>query len=168
MSNTYFKHKSLHKYTRAARGQDGVEIKSMIDLVLVKKDMLKYEQDVRMVRGMECEIRLLRAWIKRRDVVIEDRRIRNEKLREHQYRQGYARSLEVKGVERDGDNKVRHMCEEVKWAMIESTREVCGSVRVVGKNPKNVWWNDEVKATVRRKEAAWKVLVASDEEAKER
>ena len=41
-------------------------------------------------------------------------------------------------------------------------------MRVVGKNPKNVWWNDEVKATVRRKEAAWKVLVASDEEAKER
>ena len=35
----YFKHKSLHKYTRVARGQDGVEVKSSIDLVLVK-DML--------------------------------------------------------------------------------------------------------------------------------
>ena len=33
MGNTYFKHRSLHKYTRVARGQDGVEIKSMIDLV---------------------------------------------------------------------------------------------------------------------------------------
>ena len=32
--------KSLHKYTRVARGQDGVEVKSMIDLVLVKRDML--------------------------------------------------------------------------------------------------------------------------------
>ena len=31
---------SLHKYTRVARGQDGVEVKSMIDLVLVKKDFL--------------------------------------------------------------------------------------------------------------------------------
>ena len=31
-----------------------------------------------------------------------------------------------------------------------------------------MWWNDKVKAAVRRKEAAWKeVLVASDEEAKE-
>ena len=38
-----------------------------------------------------------------------------------------------------------------------------------GKNPKSVWWNDEVKATLRRKEADWKeVLAASDEEAKER
>ena len=35
-----FEHKSLHKYTRVAKGQDGVEVKSMIDLVLVKKDML--------------------------------------------------------------------------------------------------------------------------------
>ena len=40
VGNTYFKHKRLHKYTRVARGQDGMEIKSMIDLVLVKGDML--------------------------------------------------------------------------------------------------------------------------------
>ena len=37
---TYFKHKSVHKYTRVARGREGVKIKSMIDLVLVKRDML--------------------------------------------------------------------------------------------------------------------------------
>ena len=53
MSYTYFKHRSLHKYTRVARGRDGVEIKSMIDLVLVKRDMLRYVQEyVRAVRGM--------------------------------------------------------------------------------------------------------------------
>ena len=33
-------------------GQDQVEVKSMIDLVLVKKDKLYYVQDVRVVRGM--------------------------------------------------------------------------------------------------------------------
>ena len=42
----------MHKYTRVARVQEGVEVKSMIDLVLVKKDMLHYVQDVRAVRGM--------------------------------------------------------------------------------------------------------------------
>ena len=47
--------------------------------------------------------------------------------------------------------------------MVESVRTVCGSVRVEGKNPKTVWWNDEIKAAVMRKEAAWKeVLVVSD------
>ena len=52
VTNTYFEHKSLHKYTRVARDQNGVEVKSMTDLVLVKKDMLRFVQDVRAVRGM--------------------------------------------------------------------------------------------------------------------
>ena len=36
-------------------------------------------------------------------------------------------------------------------------------------NPKSVWWNNKIKNAVRRKEAAWKeMLAASDKEAKER
>ena len=31
-----FKHRSVHKYTRVARGRKNVEIKNMIDLVLVR------------------------------------------------------------------------------------------------------------------------------------
>ena len=52
VSNTYFNHRTVHKYTRVARGREGMAIKSMIDLVLVKKDMLRYVQDVRAARGM--------------------------------------------------------------------------------------------------------------------
>ena len=163
---THFKHKSLHNYARVARGQDGVKIKSLIDLVLMKRDMLRYVQDVRAVRRMGrgtsdlhvvlCKVRLVGAWIKKREVVVRVRGIRSEKLREHQYREGYSKSLEGKGVEWDGDNNVEHMWEQIKRAMVESAREVCCSVRVGGKNPKSVWWNDEIKAAV------------SDEEAKER
>ena len=40
VDNTYFEHRSLHKYKRVARGHGGVEIKRMIDLVVIKKDML--------------------------------------------------------------------------------------------------------------------------------
>ena len=70
MSNIYFKHRSVHKYTRMASGQDRVDIKSMIDLV-------RYVQDVKVVRGMErglsihhvlCKVRLVGAWIERREV----------------------------------------------------------------------------------------------------
>ena len=49
MGNTYFKYRSLHKYTVH---KSGVEIKSRIDLVLVMRDMLQYVKDVRVVRGM--------------------------------------------------------------------------------------------------------------------
>ena len=41
------------------------------------------------------KVRLVGAWIKRREVVVWARRIRSEKLREHHYR-GYARCLENK------------------------------------------------------------------------
>ena len=80
----------------------------MIDLVLVKKDMLRYLQDVRAVRGkgrglldhhfVLCKVRLVGARIKRKEVVDQGRRIRIETVKEHQYIEGCARSLEGKGV----------------------------------------------------------------------
>ena len=49
--------------------------------------------------------------------------------------------------------------------MVESER----GMRVRGGNPKSGWWKDQVKAAVKRKEAAWKdVLGARDEDEKER
>ena len=120
----------------------------MIDLVLMKKDMVSFVQDMRAVRGMGrgisdyhvvlCKDRLVGTWIKRREVVDGTRRIRSEKLREHQYREVYARSLGQKRVEWDGENNVEHIWEQVKRAIVVSAREVCGSVRVEGGNPKRV------------------------------
>ena len=63
-------------------------------------------------------------------------------MREHQYREEYARSLEGKKAEGNGENNVKHMVEQVKRAMVENVREVYGSMRVGGGNPKSVWWND--------------------------
>ena len=81
-------------------------------------------------------------------MLVGARRIRSEKLRENQYREGYVRSLEGKELEWDGDNNVEHMWEQVK-------RESWG------KNPKTVWWNDDKKTAVRIKEAAWKGVLAA-------
>ena len=65
----------------------------MSDLVLMRKDMLHFGQDVRAVRGMGrnisdhhvvlCKVRLMGTWIKRREVLDRAKRIRSEKLREH-------------------------------------------------------------------------------------
>ena len=44
---------SLHTYIRVAMDRDGVEIKGIIDQVLVKKDIMCYEEDVSAVRGMD-------------------------------------------------------------------------------------------------------------------
>ena len=47
MDKMYFDHRSLHKYIRVARVQDVMELKSMIALVLMKKDMLDCVRAVR-------------------------------------------------------------------------------------------------------------------------
>ena len=67
-----------------ARGQDGVKVMSIIDLVLVKKDMLHYVQDVKAVKGMRrglsghhvvlCKVRLVDTWIRREMVNGESRK----------------------------------------------------------------------------------------------
>ena len=87
MGNIYSEHKSLHEYTRVGRSRDGVEVKSMIDLLLVKKDILRYVQYLRAVRGMGrgisdhhvllCKIRLVGTWIKRRELVDGARSIKS-------------------------------------------------------------------------------------------
>ena len=51
-----------------------------------------------------CKVRLVGAWIKRTVVVIGARRIRSEKLRKHQYIEGYAWSPDSNRVEWD-ENK---------------------------------------------------------------
>ena len=111
----------------------------MIELVLVKKDILRYVQDVGTVRGMGrgfsdhhvimCKVRLVNAWIKRREVVSGVERIRNEKLKEQQYVKGSARCLETKRVELDLGRNFEQMWEQVERAMINSVGEVLGSVR---------------------------------------
>ena len=103
--STNVKRRSLLKYTRVARGQDGVEVKSMIDLVLVKG----YVQDVRMVYGMEqglsnhhavlCKVSLLEHRLKRKRRWMEQGGLEARNLMVHQYREGYDRFLESKGVE---------------------------------------------------------------------
>ena len=67
---------------------------------------------------------------KKRGVVNDAMRVRSEKLRVHQYRKGYARSLERKIVEWDEESNVKHLWEQEKKAMVESAREVYGSVNV--------------------------------------
>ena len=51
----------------------------------------------------------------------------------------------------NNNNNVEKMWEPVKWTMVGSAREVCGSVRGRGENLKSVWCNDEVKAAVKEK-----------------
>ena len=93
----------------------GVEVKVITDVVLVKKGMLRYVKGEKSERGLSgrhvvlCKVRLVGAWIKRREVVNGARRIRSEKTREHQYKEAYVRCLEIKRVEWDEESNVENI-----------------------------------------------------------
>ena len=57
------------------------------------------------------------------------RKIRSEKLREHQYIKEYVRCFVSKRVEWHNGKNIEQMWKEVKQALVDSAREVCGSVR---------------------------------------
>ena len=96
----------------------------MIDLVLIKEDMLHYMQDLRAMEGMErglfyhyivlCKVRLVSAWIKRREIVNETRRIRRKNSREHHYIERYYTCLVSNAVKW---GKVR--CVEQIWKQVK-------------------------------------------------
>ena len=54
-------------------------------------------------------------------------------------------------MEFDEENNVEPMWEQVKQAMAESAREMCGSMREGGGNQKSVWWNDQLKMRLRER-----------------
>ena len=111
MGDTYFDHKSLLKYTRLTRGQDCEEAMSMIDLVLVKKDVAFCAgcEDIReMGRDLSVhvvlnKVRLMSAWVKRRGLVNGARMTRNKTSRKHQNIEGYPRLLESEKIQWDID-----------------------------------------------------------------
>ena len=74
-------------------------------------------------RVVLCKVRLVDAWIKRRELVIGARGIISEKLREHQYIEGYASCLECKRVEWKEDDNVKQIWEQVKRLMLDIARE---------------------------------------------
>jgi len=76
IANTFFKHKDIHKFTYVARGRGGVN-RSMIDYMMVRKDMLRDVCDVRSIRGLGgglsdhmivlCKLRLSGVWIRKEE-----------------------------------------------------------------------------------------------------
>ena len=92
MGYTYSKYKSLYKYIRVIRSQDIIDLMCIIDLMLVKRDIIQQVQDITTDRGIgrtlsdhpiiPCKGGSVGTIIKRRKVVNRARRIKNKKLRE--------------------------------------------------------------------------------------
>ena len=164
IGNTYFEHKNIHKYTRIGKARDR-EVRSMIDLILVKRDMLKYLCDVKVVRGLSgdlsdhlivlCKIRLIGTWMERKERNRKGERIRSERLKNEEYKREYKQAIENKSGRVHGELDVEIMWEQVKSIIVESAREVCGTARPGCKRKGSEWYNSAVGEIIEKKTEAY-------------
>ena len=133
VENTISKHDVKKRYTRY--GRDG-ERNSMIDYVLVRKELLKWVFDVRAAIGLSggisdhvmvlCRVKFENVWWKPRVKENSESRIKVEKLIEPNVGE---RNKE--GVRRVFENRLRDVDVEESWTcfksrILEEAESVCG------------------------------------------
>lgn len=174
ITNTYYKHKEIHKYTRAEPSR---KEKSLIDYILVERENRTTIQDVRVKRGSEInsDHHLLVATIKENENdrsnnitkevgKAEHHSIRTYKLKNKEVAKIYERAVSTKLEKVKRDTKKMNI--EEKWkilknSLVESATEVCGTSKTTIYKKQTSWWTDEIKQQVKNKKKQWLKYLSS-------
>lgn len=163
ITNTKFKHKDIHKFTREEinRGE-----KSIIDYILINRENWKYVKDCKVIRQAEIgsDHYLLKTVLKynqpntqqiRRKITKE--KIKSYKLKESRYRQKYQEILSKKIEESTNEEGVERKWKQLKDMMLQAAKESCGSSKITNKNIKKTkWWSKDLKRKIKEKKDKWK------------
>jgi hypothetical protein len=167
LTNTFYEHKNIHKYTR--QGTHPTD-KSIIDYIMVEKHNRDKIRDVRIMRGPEIysDHYMLVAKIKKgkkentnvhldKKTEIEYETIKSYKLRENNIAKKYKELIKCKVEKQNTTNKgVEELWRTLKEIIIESAREACGTIKVSNKLKQTAWWNEEIKHETKIKKEKWK------------
>ena len=159
--NTHFEHKEIHKFTWKCPGRG---LQSIIDYFLVRADMRRDVNDVKVIRGAEIgsdhHLVLMKMKVRgRKQAKKEEKRsqLRSDRLRTKEGRLKYYARLNNRMREAkcaDGDD-VEAAWKEFKRAVLEVAEVVCGRKKC-RKEKRTAWWSTEVELAVRRKKEAYK------------
>ena len=179
ISNTWFPHKRIHKYTWECRGKG---LRSLIDYFLVGKEARKQVIDVKAVRGaeigsdhylvlMKIKLKVKRVKKSRQQGVRQQIRIGN--LKDDKVRREYQAVIselyeKAKARGHTSGTNVEMAWKELKEGIKGAAMKVCGTTRRrKGETKRTRWWNEEVKCAVRRKKVLYRRLLdTGTEEAK--
>lgn len=166
ITNSFYEHKDIHKYTRVqhSRGE-----KSIIDYIITEKGNRVNINDVAVKRGFEIssDHHLLVAKIKRTEG--ESRRqkrstktytevIRSYKLRNQEIANKYEQEINrrLKDFKENANNNgVEATWKIFKTIILESAQKVCGTCRYNEANKRTAWWSEEIKKQVKIKKQKW-------------
>ena len=171
--NTHFEHKEIHKFTWKCPGRG---LQSIIDYFLVRADLRKDVNDVRVIRGAEIgsdhHLVLMKMKVRGRKLTKKTEkksRLRIDRLQTKEGKLKYCATLNHKMREAkcvNGDD-VEAAWNEFKRDVLEVAEVVCGRKKV-RKEKRTTWWSKEVELAVKSKKEAYKRwLQVKSTEAKE-
>ena len=167
IGNSFFKKKSINKYTWVRVTNGRVVERAVMDYVLISGRMIGRVKDVHVFRGVaagmsdhflvEAKVVVAKEWGStaggcRREVV------KVEELKKPEKKQEYQEKLKVvyDGVKRRAVGEVEEEWKPMKESLVGSANEVCGKRFVGGCIRKgSEWWNEGVRKKVEEKRKAF-------------
>jgi hypothetical protein len=164
VTNTKFPHKWIHKITQEAPER---RKKSIIDYIIVRREMYKNVLDSWVTRGpevgsdhyllqMELEVNIPKQKQSKKRV---QEKIKTWKVNNEETKERYQEKIMEKTVARQEDlltEDVEEFWTYFKHIITEAAAEVCGKTKVGCGNQRKAWWNEEIKRVVKVKKQLWK------------
>lgn len=176
ITNTFYQHKDIHKYTRAEPSR---QEKSIIDYIVVQEGNKSSIIDVRVRRGPEIgsDHFLLVAKIKQettnfdkerklRDTTTEHETIRSYRLNNENIATKYRTEIkkEIEARINDSELSAKELWNHFKDIVIDTAKKVCGTFKTNKDKKQTAWWTDEIKKQVKIKKKSWKQYLATKTE----
>lgn len=175
ITNAFFEHKDIHKYTRVepSRGE-----RSIIDYIIVDKFNRKMVNDVCVKRGYEINSDhfLVEAKLKEFNNVQTAKRmkttkrppvninIRSYKLRENEIARKFENETNKqmeKLIERTKMLTLEEIWEEFKNIILNTAKIVCGTHKINTDRKQTAWWSENLKKHIKIKKQMWKKFLSN-------
>lgn len=174
LTNTTFKHKDIHKFTREVKSRGE---KSIIDYFIVSREYRKAIKDVKVQRHAEIgsDHYLVRMEVikkkeetkqTKRKIIIKEK-IKSYRLKDEEIKKTYQNKLQNRLI-REKAEKIKGI--ENKWKnfkenMILAAKESCGTTKTTNIHyKKSNWWTPELQQKIKDKKQKWRKYLRSQQE----
>lgn len=165
LTNTFFRHKQIHKYTWSARGSA-----TIIDYIIANKKTWPLVQDTRVYRGPDIssdhyllisKLKILKRWKKAtsKNVNTESALFKVHLLKEDSIRTLFQNRLENYVTLKQRDNNINQEWNNIKEAIIKAATEVLGTRKKSFNKRRLKYWDDEIKELIDNKKQAYLKLM---------
>ena len=178
ITNTFYAHKDIHKYTREVRSRGE---KSIIDYVIINREFRGEIKDTKVRRGAELysdhflvlsKVKIVERKRGRGSGIVRDRKNKSKskevtktyKLREEEIARNYREAVEIEmeRIGRVGDStSLENLWKDIRDTVINVARKKCGCVSMDSTRKQTKWWNEEIRREIKLKKQKWRMYLSN-------